>query len=70
LPLVTALLSPEKLIPIIVSITSLGSLALLGGVSARVGSAPVTKAVARVTFWGALAIAATAGIGALFGVVA
>lgn len=68
LPLVTAFLSPEKLISIIVSITSLGFLALLGGVSARAGGAPVAKAVARVTFWGALAMAATAGIGTLFGV--
>lgn len=66
LPLVTAFLSPEKLIPIIVSITSLGFLALLGGVSARAGGAPVAKAVTRVTFWGALAMAATAGISALF----
>jgi VIT1/CCC1 family predicted Fe2+/Mn2+ transporter len=70
LPLVTAFLSPAKLISIIVSMTSLGFLALLGGVSARAGGAPVTKAVARVTFWGALAMAATAGIGALFGVAA
>lgn len=70
LPLVTAFLSPEKLISIIVSVTSLGFLALLGGVSARAGGAPVAKAVARVTFWGALAMAATAGIGALFGVFA
>ena len=51
-----------------VSITSLGFLALLGGAAARAGGAPVARAVARVTFWGALAMAATAGIGALFGV--
>lgn len=70
LPLATACLSPTTLIPIIVSITSLGFLALLGGVSAHVGGAPVAKAMARVTFWGALAMAATAGIGALFGVAA
>ena len=60
--------SPQNLIPIIVSVTSLGFLALLGGVSARAGGAPVWKAVARVTFRGALAMAATAGIGAIFGV--
>ncbi len=70
LPLATVYLSPESLIPIIVSITSLASLALLGGVSARIGGAPLVIAVARVTFWGALAMAATAGIGKLFGVVA
>ena len=51
-----------------VSITSLSFLAVLGGVSARAGGAPVGKAVARVTFWGTLAMAATAGVGALFGV--
>jgi VIT1/CCC1 family predicted Fe2+/Mn2+ transporter len=70
LPLLTAFLCPEALITVVVSITSLGFLALLGGVSARAGGAPVGKAVARVTFWGALAMAATAGIGALFGVAA
>jgi VIT1/CCC1 family predicted Fe2+/Mn2+ transporter len=70
LPLATAFLLPEKRIPIIVSATSLFFLALLGGVSARAGGAPVAKAVARVTFWGALAMAATAGISALFGVAA
>ena len=70
LPLATVFLSPEARIPIIVSTTSLGFLAFLGGVSARVGGAPVARAVGRVTFWGALAMAATAGIGALFGVAA
>ena len=70
LPLATAFLAPVGMLPLIVSITSLGFLALLGGVSARAGGAPVGKAVARVTFWGALAMAATAGIGAIFGVAA
>ena len=54
----------------IVSITSLASLAILGGWSARAGGAPVGRAIGRVTFWGALAMGATAGIGKLFGVVA
>ena len=70
LPLATAFLSPVNLIPIVVSILSLGFLAVLGGISARAGGAPIGKAVARVTFWGALAMAATAGIGAIFGVAA
>ncbi len=70
LPLAAAFLSPERLIAVIVSITSLGFLALLGGLSASAGGAPIAKAVARVTFWGTLAMAATAGIGALFGVAA
>ena len=70
LPLATAFLVPEKEISIIVSILSLGFLAILGGISAGAGGAPIARAVARVTFWGAIAMAATAGIGALFGVAA
>lgn len=70
LPLTTAFLVPEKEISIIVSILSLGFLAILGGISAGAGGAPIARAVARVTFWGAIAMAATAGIGALFGVAA
>ena len=49
---------------------SLVSLALLGLLSASVGGAPVGIAILRVSFWGALAMALTAGIGALFGVAA
>ena len=67
-PLATVFLSPLKLIPIVVSVTSLGGLAFLGGISARAGGAPIGIAVGRVTFWGALAMAVTAGIGALFGI--
>ena len=48
---------------------SLAFLALLGAVSARAGGAPVPTATWRVTFWGALAMGVTAGIGALFGAV-
>ncbi len=50
-----------------VTAASLVSLAALGALSAQAGGAPVLKAVARVTLWGALAMAATAAIGALFG---
>lgn len=49
--------------------TSLVFLATLGGASARAGGAPVSTAALRVTLWGALAMALTAGIGALFGTV-
>jgi VIT1/CCC1 family predicted Fe2+/Mn2+ transporter len=42
-------------------------LALLGALAARAGGSPVWRSVARVTFWGALAMALTAGVGALFG---
>jgi VIT1/CCC1 family predicted Fe2+/Mn2+ transporter len=68
LPLLAAFLTPVSLIAVVVSVLSLGFLALLGGISAYIGGAPVARAVARVTFWGALAMAATAGIGRLFGV--
>ncbi len=47
---------------------SVAALALLGAISARMGGAPVGRAVARVTFWGVAAMAATAAVGALFGV--
>ena len=56
------------LIPI-VSVASLGFLALLGAVGAKAGGANIMRATARVTFWGALAMIATAGIGKLFGAV-
>ncbi|TWU30294.1 VIT1/CCC1 transporter family protein [Bythopirellula polymerisocia] len=68
LPLLAAFLTPVNRLEIVVSVLSLVFLALLGGVSAYVGGAPIVKAVTRVTFWGALAMAATAGIGMLFGV--
>ena len=68
LPLLTAYVAPLARLPLVVSLTSLVSLALLGGVSASLGGSPVGKAVVRVTFWGALAMAATAGVGAVFGV--
>jgi VIT1/CCC1 family predicted Fe2+/Mn2+ transporter len=51
----------------IVSTASLGFLALLGAIAARTGGADVLKAAVRVTFWGALAMALTAGIGAIVG---
>ncbi len=70
MPLVTVLLSPEDLIVIIVSLTAVGFLALLGGMSAYAGGAPIGRGVLRVTFWGALAMALSAGVGALFGVAA
>lgn len=53
-----------------VSVTSLGFLALLGAVAAKVGNAGVLASTSRVTFWGALAMAVTAGAGMLFGAVA
>ena len=67
--LVTVVASGAGLIPL-VSGTSLLFLAILGGLAARVGGAGVTMGAIRVTFWGALAMAVTAGVGWLFGTVA
>ena len=69
LPLLVALLAPESGLVYAVSIASLLFLALLGALSARTGGAPVLRATLRVTFWGALAMALTAAVGALFGTV-
>jgi len=67
LPLLVTSLAPESgLIPL-VSGTSLVFLALLGALAARAGGAGVLVGAIRVTFWGALAMAVTAGVGALFG---
>jgi VIT1/CCC1 family predicted Fe2+/Mn2+ transporter len=69
MPLLVTARAPEAgLIPI-VSGTSLLFLALLGGLAARAGGAGVAVGAIRVTFWGALAMAVTAGVGALFGTV-
>jgi len=69
LPLVTAaVLSPSGLV-VGVSAVSLACLALLGGLAAGAGGAPIVRGVLRVTFWGAFAMAVTAAIGRLFGAV-
>ncbi|WP_378946118.1 VIT family protein [Mesorhizobium sp. ANAO-SY3R2] len=67
LPLLMVLVSPASMLVWTVSAASLVFLALLGAVGARAGGANVMKATARVTFWGAFAMALTAGIGALVG---
>jgi VIT1/CCC1 family predicted Fe2+/Mn2+ transporter len=64
--LAVAIVSASSLIPVL-SITSLVFLAILGALAARVGGAGVMKGAMRVTFWGALAMALTAGVGKLFG---
>ena len=69
LPLATILISPQHLLVWIVSAASLIFLALLGAIGARAGGASGARATARVTFWGALAMALTATIGKLFGTV-
>jgi vacuolar iron transporter family protein len=67
LPLLTAVLAPKGAVILVVAAASLVFLAGLGAVAARTGGAPVMTATLRVTFWGALAMALTAGAGALFG---
>jgi vacuolar iron transporter family protein len=67
LPLLMVLWLPVTALMWGVSGSSLLSLALLGMLAARAGGAPVVASVVRVTFWGALAMALTAGVGALFG---
>ncbi len=70
LPLLVVLLVPLSALMWAVSGSSLLFLALLGSLAARAGGASIIAAAVRVTFWGALAMALTAGVGALFGVAA
>jgi VIT1/CCC1 family predicted Fe2+/Mn2+ transporter len=69
MPLAMVLVSPAGAVVPLVSAASLGFLALLGAIGARAGGANVPRATMRVTFWGALAMALTAGVGKLFGTV-
>jgi vacuolar iron transporter family protein len=69
MPLSVSALAPAASLIISVSGTSLIFLALLGALAARAGGASVTPSVIRVTFWGALAMGITAGVGVLFGTV-
>jgi len=69
LPLLVTAVAPATGLIAIVSGTSLVFLALLGALAARTGGAGVLVGAVRVTFWGALAMAITAGVGALFGTV-
>jgi VIT1/CCC1 family predicted Fe2+/Mn2+ transporter len=69
MPLLMVVVSPAGALVPIVSAVSLVFLAFLGAIGARAGGANVVRATARVTFWGALAMALTAGIGKLVGAV-
>jgi vacuolar iron transporter family protein len=70
LPLLVVVLSPPAQLKVAVAASSLVFLASLGSLAARTGGSSVIKASLRVTFWGALAMALTYGVGALFGVAA
>jgi vacuolar iron transporter family protein len=67
LPLLVVLLMPTSNLIMPVALMSLAFLAILGGLAAKVGGANLWKGVTRVAFWGALAMAVTAGVGSLFG---
>ena len=69
LPLVVTALVTVPMALVAVPATALVVLALLGAIAARAGGAAIGMAAARVTFWGAFAMAATAGIGELFGTI-
>ena len=69
MPLVVAIAAPEAHLIVTVAASSLLFLAVLGALAARVGGAGTLTGAVRVTFWGALAMGVTAGVGALFGTV-
>jgi vacuolar iron transporter family protein len=69
MPLLVTAVTPESSLIILVPGASLLFLALLGALAAGAGGAGVTVGAMRVTFWGALAMGVTAGVGALFGTV-
>ena len=69
MPLLTASFVPQASLIVLVPGTSLLFLALLGALAASVGGAGVAVGAIRVTFWGALAMGLTAGVGALFGTI-
>jgi VIT1/CCC1 family predicted Fe2+/Mn2+ transporter len=70
MPLLAVVMVSDSSLIAAVSGSSLVFLAILGGLAARVGGASVKVGALRVTFWGALAMALTAGVGTLFGAVA
>jgi VIT1/CCC1 family predicted Fe2+/Mn2+ transporter len=67
MPLLVTALASEPWMIVLVSAASLLFLAVLGGLAARVGGAGVITGALRVTFWGALAMGITAGVGDVFG---
>jgi VIT1/CCC1 family predicted Fe2+/Mn2+ transporter len=69
MPLLVAALVPEASLIVLVPGVSLVSLAVLGALAAEVGGAGMMAGATRVTFWGALAMGVTAGVGALFGTI-
>lgn len=66
-PIIAAVLSSKSAVAAVTSVCTLATLALLGALAAYAGGAPMLKGALRVTFWGALAMAITAGVGKLIG---
>ena len=69
MPLLVAALAPAASLAVAVAVTSLVFLMFLGALAARAGGADVMLGAGRVTLWGALAMASTGGVGALFGTI-
>lgn len=69
LPLLITLLAPANVVTMAVTVTSVAFLAILGWLAARAGGARAAVGALRVAVWGALAMAVTYGVGALFGTV-
>jgi VIT1/CCC1 family predicted Fe2+/Mn2+ transporter len=67
MPLLAVVVSPAPYVATNVTVSSLVYLAVLGAIGAKTGGANIVKATVRVTFWGALAMAVTAGIGLIIG---
>jgi VIT1/CCC1 family predicted Fe2+/Mn2+ transporter len=67
MPLLVTAITPEQVLILLVSGTSLVFLTLFGGLAARAGGAGVAVGAIRITFRGALAMAVTTGVGSLFG---
>jgi VIT1/CCC1 family predicted Fe2+/Mn2+ transporter len=67
-PIVTIVFAPANGLSLAVSVVSLVCLVALGAIAARTGGAPTGIGALRVAFWGTLAMAATAGVGKLFGI--
>ncbi len=69
-PLLAAIVAPVSMVMVFVMVSTLIALALLGGIGAKAGGAPLVPAVTRVAIWGMIALGITAGVGRLFGVAA
>ncbi len=67
LPVIVAVVAPEAQLSLSVTASALLLLTVLGAIAARVGGAPMLRGAIRVAFWGAIAMAASAGVGRVFG---